>query len=92
MMLIKATRFTLTFAVLALLMASPAFAQVDTASSGLGALETWITTWIPLAATLAVIVIGLGLCFGMGRMDIALRVALGLIIIGSASYIVGLFI
>ncbi|MGO3768167.1 TrbC/VirB2 family protein [Halomonas sp. AOP1-B1-8] len=92
MTLIKATRFTLSIALMALLMASPAFAQVDTASQGLGQLESWFTTWIPLGATLAIIAVGLGLMFGFGRMDIAIRLCLGLILIGSASYLVGLFL
>lgn len=92
MTLIKATRFTLSIALMALLMASPAFAQVDTASEGLGQLESWFTTWIPLGATLAIIAVGLGLMFGFGRMDIAIRLCLGLILIGSASYLVGLFL
>lgn len=92
MTLIKATRFTLSIALMALLTASPAFAQVDTAQQGLGQLESWFTTWIPLGATLAIIAVGLGLMFGFGRMDIAIRLCLGLILIGSASYLVGLFL
>lgn len=92
MTLNKATRFTLMFALLTLLMATPAFAQVDTATQGLGQLETWITTWIPLGATLAIVAVGIGLIFGFGRMDIAIRIVLGLILIGSASYLVGLFL
>ncbi|WP_427047288.1 TrbC/VirB2 family protein [Halomonas casei] len=92
MTLIKATRFTLAIALMALFTVSPALAQVDTATQGLGQLETWFTTWIPVGATLAIVAVGLGLMFGFGRMDIAIRMVLGLILIGSASYLVGLFI
>ena len=92
MTLIKATRFTLAIALMALFTVSPALAQVDTATQGLGQLETWFTTWRPVGATLAIVAVGLGLMFGFGRMDIAIRMVLGLILIGSASYLVGLFI
>lgn len=81
--------FTLAFAVL--MTAMPALAQVDTAESSLSNAQDWLNTWIPLACVLVIIGAGLALLAGMLRMDWFIRGTMGMIIIGSASYIVSFF-
>jgi len=73
---------------------SPTFAMaagVDTGSSSLTSMQTWLDTWIPLAATLAVIGAGLALAAHLINWGVAWKLGAGMIIIGSASYIVSLF-
>ena len=86
----KAVLFTLLMATL--LMSAPALAQVDTAEEGLQNIEDWMTQWIPILATLAIMAAALAWMTGFARMDLAIRIILGLIVIGSASYLVGLFL
>lgn len=65
-------------------------AQVNTAESTLGNFEDWVMGWIPTAATLGIIGCTLAWMFNMMRLDLFFKVAGGLIVIGSASYLVGL--
>lgn len=77
----------------ALLLASGAAqaAGVDTASSSLNSIEQWMRTWIPIAATILVIVTAFMWMGHVMHHNVAMRIIGGLIIIGSASYLVGLF-
>jgi hypothetical protein len=81
------------FATLALV-TGPAFAQMsgtDTSTSSLTSAQSWMMTWIPIACTLGLIVSALAWMFHMLRLDWAVRLCVGMICIGSASYIVGWF-
>lgn len=82
----------LAVVMMTLMVSAPAFAQVSTAQTGLTNVEDWLTQWIPILATLAIIVAALAWMAGFARMDIAIRIVVGLIVIGSASYIVGMFL
>lgn len=64
---------------------------VDTATSSLTSLKTWVMTWIPIAAALMIIGTAIAWIAHMIRADWALRITLGLIVVGSAAYIVGFF-
>ncbi|WP_225776481.1 TrbC/VirB2 family protein [Pseudomonas sp. Marseille-Q5115] len=66
-------------------------AGVDTGSSSMTSLQTWLDTWIPLAATILIVVTAIGWMAHMVQMTTAVRLGLGLIVIGSASYLVSLF-
>lgn len=66
-------------------------AGVDTGSSSMNGAKTWLMTWIPIAATIAIIVVALGWMFHMVNLTVAGRLGVGLMVIGSASYLVGLF-
>ena len=87
---LKAVLFTLVMA--AMMVSAPALAQVNTAETGLTNIEDWLTQWIPILATLAIIVAALAWMAGFARMDVAIRIVVGLIVIGSSSYIVGMFL
>jgi len=75
------------------LVTGPAFATsgTDTSTSSLTSAQTWFMTWIPTACTLGLIVSALAWMFHMLRLDWAVRLCAGMIVIGSASYIVGWF-
>lgn len=75
----------------AFFVSTPAFAQVDTATDSLTGIQDWLEGWIPLACFLAIVACGLGWMFNMLRLDLFLRLAGGMILIGSASYLVSLF-
>lgn len=64
---------------------------VDTGTSSMNALNTWLMTWIPIGAALGIVGVAGAWIFGMVPMSITVRVAIGLIVMGSASYIVGMF-
>lgn len=67
-------------------------AGIDTATSGLTALQSWLKLWAPVAAGIGVAVLGLTCVFThVGIRDVA-RPIFGLLIFGSASYIVSFFI
>lgn len=66
-------------------------AGVDTGSSSMNQLNTWLMTWIPIGAALGIVGVAGAWIFGMVPMSITVRVAIGLIVMGSASYIVGMF-
>ena len=71
---------------------SSAFAAgVDTGSTSMASMQTWMMTWIPIAAVVMIIVSALAWIAHLIRMDFAVRLVVGLILIGSASYLVGLF-
>jgi len=48
-------------------------------------------TWIPLSAVILIVVSAIAWIAHLIRMDWAVRLVVGLIVVGSASYIVGLF-
>lgn len=77
--------------VMALLISSPAFAQVDTATDSLTGVQDWFQQWIPLACFLVIVGCALAWMANVLRMDFAIRLIGGMIIIGSASYLVSLF-
>lgn len=64
---------------------------VDTSSSSLTSMKTWLMTWIPLACTIFLIGCFLAIMFHIMRMEHLPRTAFCLIGIGSASYVVGFF-
>ncbi|HGA2320493.1 TPA: TrbC/VirB2 family protein [Pseudomonas putida] len=66
-------------------------AGVDTGSSSMTSIKTWLMTWVPLACTCVIILIALGWMFHMVALNTAARFGAGLLVIGSASYITGLF-
>ena len=81
------------FALLVSLTSTSVFAQgVDTSSSSLTALEDWLMTWIPLAATSVLLALFVAWWLHAVRADFMFRSAIALIGIGSASFIVGLFL
>ncbi|KAF1008130.1 MAG: hypothetical protein V3Q69_13805 (plasmid) [Burkholderia sp.] len=64
---------------------------VDTGTSSMTSLKTWMMTWIPIAATILIIVCAIAWIAHILRADWAVRIVIGLIVIGSVSYLVGLF-
>jgi hypothetical protein len=79
--------FVLTF-----LAWSNAFAAgIDTGSSSMASLQAWMMEWIPIGAALLIIACALGWIAHLVRADFAVRCVVGLIVVGSASYLVGLF-
>ena len=74
----------------ALVAASRAFA-VDTGSSSLNSLHSWLMLWIPIACVLGIIAIGAGIFFHLLKLHQIVNPVLGLIVIGSASAIAGFF-
>ncbi|MDU8491397.1 hypothetical protein RYA07_23890 [Pseudomonas syringae pv. actinidiae] len=80
------------FGMMILLFSNFALADgVDTGSSSLASLKTWMMVWIPLACTIFLICAFLAIMFHMMRMEHLPRIAFCLIGIGSASLIVGFF-
>jgi hypothetical protein len=73
------------------LVATQAFA-VDTSSSGLTSVQTWMMVWIPLACAIIIIALGVGLMAHMVKLHQLVYPTLGLIVIGAASTIVGYFV
>lgn len=65
-------------------------AGTDTGSSAMTSLQTWMMEWIPLGAALLIIACAVAWIGHMIQAAFAVRVVVGLILIGSASYIVGL--
>ncbi|WP_175983003.1 TrbC/VirB2 family protein [Caballeronia zhejiangensis] len=66
-------------------------AGTDTGSSALLSLQAWMMEWIPIGAALLIIACALGWIAHLVRADFAVRCVVGLIVVGSASYLVGLF-
>ncbi|CAD0362308.1 TrbC/VirB2 family protein [Xanthomonas campestris pv. campestris] len=79
------------FGLLAMLSTAAHAQGVDTGASSMNAIRTWLMTWIPIAATILVIVSFILWMAHILRQDFAVRLIVGLVGIGSASYIVGLF-
>lgn len=78
--------------VLTLLVSSTAMAAgTDTGASALSSLQAWMMEWIPIGAALLIIACALGWIAHLVRADFAVRCVVGLIVVGSASYLVGLF-
>lgn len=73
---------------------SAAFASggVDTSVSGLNSLYSWVRLWLPMAATLGVIGIAIACIFNLMSVSSAVKPVLGLIVAGSAAYLVSFFI
>ncbi|HGF4131618.1 TPA: TrbC/VirB2 family protein [Escherichia coli] len=57
----------------------------------MSSVQSWMMTWIPIAATVLIIVSAIAWIAHMLPASWAVRIVIGLIIIGSASYLVGLF-
>ncbi|SAL82313.1 TrbC/VIRB2 family protein [Caballeronia arvi] len=66
-------------------------AGTDTGASALSSLQAWMMEWIPIGAALLIIACALGWIAHLVRADFAVRCVVGLIVVGSASYLVGLF-
>lgn len=66
-------------------------AGVDTGSSSMTSVKAWMMTWIPLACTCIIIIMALGWLFHMVALNTAGRAGVAMLVIGSASYITGLF-
>lgn len=74
------------------LVSSTAYAAgTDTGSSAMSSLQAWMMEWIPIGAALLIIACALGWIAHLVRADFAVRCVVGLIVVGSASYLVGLF-
>ncbi|AKK25110.1 hypothetical protein MB84_30785 (plasmid) [Pandoraea oxalativorans] len=73
------------------LVATQAFA-IDTSSSGLNSVQTWLMVWIPIGCALIIIALGVGLMAHMVKLHQLVYPTLGLIVIGSASTLVGYFV
>ncbi|CAZ15885.1 TrbC/VirB2 family protein (plasmid) [Xanthomonas albilineans] len=81
-----------TFGLLMMLSATAqAAGGVDTGSSSMASIHSWLMTWIPIAASVLIIVCAIAWIAHMLRHDWAVRLIIGLIAIGSSSYLVGLF-
>nr|WP_015647642.1 hypothetical protein [Pseudomonas sp. GLE121]AGL12887.1 conjugal transfer protein TraM [Pseudomonas sp. GLE121] len=80
------------FSMMILLFSNFALADgVDTGSTSLNSLKTWMMLWIPIACTVFLICAFLAIMFHMMRMEHLPRIAFCLIGIGSAALIVGFF-
>ena len=64
-------------------------AGADTGESSMSSINSWLMTWIPIAATVLIIVSSIAWIAHMLPASWAVRI--GLIVVGSASYLVGLF-
>lgn len=65
-------------------------AGADTGESGATSLQTWLNEWIPIGAAIAIVVCAFAWMLHLISMAWASRVAIGLIVMGSASYLVSL--
>lgn len=92
-MMTRAQRVVMAGApILAMLVSGAACAAgVDTGTSSMTSITTWMMTWIPLSAVILIVVSAIAWIAHLIRMDWAVRLVVGLIVVGSASYIVGLF-
>ncbi|KIX33131.1 hypothetical protein SY87_33430 [Burkholderia pseudomallei] len=73
-----------------LLVATQAFA-VDSGSSSLNSLHTWLLLWIPIACIIVIMGLGVGVLSHFIKLHQLVIPVIGLIIIGSASTIAGFF-
>lgn len=65
-------------------------AGVDTGESGATSIQTWLNEWIPIGCAIAIVVSAFAWMLHLIPMSWAVRVGVGLIVIGSASYLVSL--
>lgn len=70
----------------------PAFAAggVDTGLSTVSAIRDWINDWVPIVAVIAIIALGISWMMGLIQAGTAIKTSFGVIIIGSAAYLVSL--
>ncbi|EAU4728226.1 TrbC/VirB2 family protein [Salmonella enterica] len=66
-------------------------AGADTGESSMNSVNSWMMTWIPIGATILIIASALAWIAHMLPASWAIRIVVGLIVVGSASYLVGLF-
>lgn len=79
----------------AMSMAMPAMAQqggLDRAENALTDLETWLMGIVPIICTIAFIGAGIMYMLRIGNLEIVGRIAVGAVIVGSASAFVGMFL
>ncbi|QNT77556.1 TrbC/VirB2 family protein [Entomobacter blattae] len=60
-------------------------------TSALTSIQSWLLTIAPIAAVIGIICLGVGVLFSFLSYSSIVKPAVGLIIIGAASYIAGLF-
>lgn len=65
-------------------------AGIDTGEAALTSLQSWLNTWIPIACAICIMVCAFAWVLHLISIAWAVRVAIGLIFIGSASYLVSL--
>lgn len=71
----------------------PAFAMaagIDTGEAAMTSIQSWLNTWIPVACAICIMVCAFAWILHLISIAWAVRVAIGLIFIGSASYLVSL--
>jgi hypothetical protein len=83
--------FAWTLAITSFFSSGAYAAGTDTGSSAMSSLQAWMMTWIPIGAALLIIACALGWIAHLVRADFAVRCVVGLIVVGSASYLVALF-
>lgn len=66
-------------------------AGVDTGASSANSLQAWLKTWIPLFCASVIMLAALGWLVHMIPLNWAGRAGVAMLVMGSASYIVGLF-
>ena len=65
-------------------------AGADTGESGATSFQTWLNEWIPIGCAIVIVVCAFAWMLHVISMAFASRIVIGLIIIGSASYLVSL--
>ncbi len=63
---------------------------VDTGLTTVTAIKDWINTWVPIVAVIAIIAIGIAWTIGLIQAGTAIKTAFGVVIVGSATYLVSL--
>jgi hypothetical protein len=63
----------------------------DTGADSMNSINEWMMTWIPIAATVLIIICAVAWIAHMLPASWAIRIVIGLIAVGSAAYLVGLF-
>lgn len=65
-------------------------AGIDTGQAAISSIQSWLNTWIPMACAVVIVICAFAWILHMISIAWAARVAIGLIFIGSASYLVSL--
>ncbi|MBT0731476.1 TrbC/VirB2 family protein [Rosenbergiella nectarea] len=65
-------------------------AGIDTGEAAMTSIQSWLNTWIPVACAICIMVCAFAWMLHLISIAWASRVAIGLIFIGSASYLVSL--